>query len=93
MAMYGLEKQAYANDLEKMVEEPPLAIRLETILVRLRHVLDVCTELQHGPQPEANEPSGPMPELGVLNLGVQLEKLSMAVENEIMVIHKRIGRL
>ncbi len=93
MATYLNEKQAYANDVAMMPEEPPLYERLSEIRATLQRTLGVFGELQHGAQPEQGNKELIAPVAGVLTLGAECNKLAHVVENEAMIIAKRIGRL
>ena len=74
-----------------MQEEPPLVTRLEQILNHTVRSLRIVDALNNGERPEKDAP--PPPVVGVLQLGVECERAAMALENELMVLSKRIGRL
>lgn len=90
---YGqIDSRVYAPDMGQVEIEMPLTQRLEGLYARLKQSLLTLEELQHGPQPEDGiKQVAPM--AGVLNLASECDKVSMALENQVMIVAKRIGRL
>lgn len=89
---YGEEKQVYSNDARSLQEEPPLSSRLEEVLGVMRRCQHALDELENGPQLDSTNAID-RPSAGVLMLGMECEKMARSLENRVMLLVKRLGRL